>query len=196
MCAERYTHGSEGRKRRRRRFLTRRIDPAAKLLGDGHHRRVQPALCRLCHSTRRGGRSGCMPDVQRRHGKAGTAETSLTDHDPLFRFHRWLANLRILEIEEVKSVPYAPVSHPFVERMIRTIREELLDQVLFWNLLNLERKLTAFQTYYNRYRVHSGIGGRPPEQAPNNGVIAHDVGRDSVDAPLPWLIPAARCRVA
>ena len=23
-----------------------------------------------------------------------------TDHDPLFRFHRWLANLRILEIEE------------------------------------------------------------------------------------------------
>jgi putative transposase len=35
-----------------------------------------------------------------------------TDHDPLFRFHRWLANLRVLAIEEVKSVPYAPVSHP------------------------------------------------------------------------------------
>src|SRR5467141_685354 len=33
-----------------------------------------------------------------------------TDHDPLFRFHRWLANLRVLQIEEVKSVPYAPVS--------------------------------------------------------------------------------------
>jgi hypothetical protein len=29
------------------------------------------------------------------------------DHDPLFRFHRWLANLRVREIEEVKSVPYA-----------------------------------------------------------------------------------------
>ena len=29
------------------------------------------------------------------------------DHDPLFRFHRWLANLRGLAIEEVKSVPYA-----------------------------------------------------------------------------------------
>jgi putative transposase len=56
-----------------------------------------------------------------------------------------------------------PVSHPFVERMIRTIREELLDQVLFWNLLDLERKLSAFQTYYNRYRVRRGIGGTPPE---------------------------------
>jgi putative transposase len=33
-----------------------------------------------------------------------------TDHDPLFRFHRWLANLRVLEIEEIKSVPYAPLS--------------------------------------------------------------------------------------
>jgi hypothetical protein len=31
-----------------------------------------------------------------------------TDHDPLFRFNRWLAHLRVLEIEEVKSVPYAP----------------------------------------------------------------------------------------
>jgi hypothetical protein len=30
-----------------------------------------------------------------------------TDHDPLFRFHRWLANLRVLEVEEIKSVPYA-----------------------------------------------------------------------------------------
>src|ERR1700675_3512464 len=45
-----------------------------------------------------------------------------TDHDPLFRFHRWLANLRVRAIEEVKSVPYAPVSHPFIERLIGTVR--------------------------------------------------------------------------
>ena len=47
-----------------------------------------------------------------------------TDHDPLFRFHRWLANLRVLEIEEVKSVPCIPVSHPFIERLISTVRRE------------------------------------------------------------------------
>jgi len=29
-----------------------------------------------------------------------------------------VANLRVREIEEMKSVPYAPVSHPFVERLI------------------------------------------------------------------------------
>jgi hypothetical protein len=33
-----------------------------------------------------------------------------TDHDPLFRCHRRLANRRVLEIDEIKSVPYAPVS--------------------------------------------------------------------------------------
>jgi transposase InsO family protein len=67
-----------------------------------------------------------------------------TDHDPLFRFHRWLANLRVLEIEVIKSVPYAPVSHPFVERLIGTIRREYLDRIFFWNALDLARKLSDF----------------------------------------------------
>jgi putative transposase len=86
------------------------------------------------------------------------------DNDPLFRFHRWRANLRVLGIEEIKSLPFVPRSHPFVERLIRTVREELLDQVLFWNQPDLERKLSAFRGYYNQYRVHSGIDGIPPEE--------------------------------
>jgi len=39
------------------------------------------------------------------------------------------ANLRILEIRKIKSFPYTPVSHPFVERLIGTIRWEYLDRV-------------------------------------------------------------------
>ena len=87
-----------------------------------------------------------------------------TDHDPLFRFHRWLANLRVLEIEEIKSVPYAPVSHPFVERLIGTVRREYLDHMFFWNALDLTRKLDEFQHYYNRYRVHRSLDGTTPAQ--------------------------------
>jgi putative transposase len=63
-----------------------------------------------------------------------------TDHDPLSRFRRWLANLRVLDIEEVKSVAYAPISHPFIERVIGTIRREYLDQRFFWNATDLARK--------------------------------------------------------
>jgi len=87
-----------------------------------------------------------------------------TDHDPLFRFHRWRANLRVLEIEEVKSVPYAPVSHPFVERLIGTIRREYLDRVFFWSAADLARKLDAFRDYYNGHRVHRAIAGLTPAQ--------------------------------
>ena len=35
------------------------------------------------------------------------------DHDPLYRFHRWQANLRILDVREIKTMPYVPLSHPF-----------------------------------------------------------------------------------
>ena len=87
-----------------------------------------------------------------------------TDHDPLFRFHRWLANLRVLEIEEIKSVPCAPVSHPFVERLIGTIRRQYLDHVFFWNAVDLARKLDAFRAYYNAYRVHRSLDGVTPAQ--------------------------------
>jgi hypothetical protein len=44
------------------------------------------------------------------------------DHDPLYRFHQWQANLRILNIQEIKTVPYVPRSHPAVERLIGTVR--------------------------------------------------------------------------
>ena len=62
-----------------------------------------------------------------------------TDHDPLFRAHRWQANLRVLGAEEIKTVPYVPMSHPFVERAIGTVRREYLDHTLFWNSLDLQR---------------------------------------------------------
>ena len=84
------------------------------------------------------------------------------DHDPVFGFERWQANLRILEIETIPTVPHVPISHPFIERLIGTIRREYLDVVLFWNGRELERKLEAFKIYYNDYRVHQGLDGNTP----------------------------------
>jgi transposase InsO family protein len=86
------------------------------------------------------------------------------DHDPLFGFERWRANLRILEIETISTVPHVPISHPFIERLIGTIRREYLDVVLFWNGRDLERKLEAFKIYYNGYRVHQGLDGSAPAE--------------------------------
>jgi putative transposase len=87
-----------------------------------------------------------------------------TDHDPLVRFHRWLADLRVIEVKEIKSVPHAPASHPFVERLIGTIRREYLDCVFFWNAVDLARKLNEYKDYYNAHRVHRSLGGITPAQ--------------------------------
>ena len=93
---------------------------------------------------------------------AGLPKYLSSDHDPLYRFHQWEANLRILGVTEIKTVPYTPWSHPFVERLIGTIRKECLDRLLFWTATDLEMKLIAFRDYYNGYRSHAGLKGETP----------------------------------
>jgi len=85
-----------------------------------------------------------------------------SDNDPLFKFYRWQANLQIVDIEEIKTIPYAPLSHPFVERLIGSIRRELLDHTLFWTAADLETKLRSYQHYYNEKSGHLGIEGNTP----------------------------------
>ena len=67
-------------------------------------------------------------------------------------------------IEEIKTIPHVPVSHPFVERLIGSIRRELFDQVFFWNAADLSRKLNHFQTYFNTQRTHSSLSGATPSE--------------------------------
>ncbi|MEC4674980.1 MAG: integrase core domain-containing protein, partial [Nitrospirota bacterium] len=108
------------------------------------------ALCRLFHqATSRQGLPQCLS----------------SDHDPVFRLHQWQANLRIRGIHEVKTIPCVPVSHPFIERLIGTIRRECLDQLLFWNESDLARKLEAFKEYYNGSRIHQSLNQQTPEEA-------------------------------
>jgi putative transposase len=59
-------------------------------------------------------------------------------------------------------VPYVPLSHPFVERLIGTVRRKYLDQVPFWCARDLDRKLASSQDYYNSDRVHRGLDRAPP----------------------------------
>ena len=66
-------------------------------------------------------------------------------------------------------MPYVPLSHPFVERLIGTIRRECLDRTLFWTAADLETKLLDFQRYYNGHRTHAGLGGRTPNPSTDLG---------------------------
>ena len=123
-----------------------------RIVGFGVHRGLVGgvALCRMFNRATRGHTSPTYVSA---------------DHDPLYRFGQWQRNLRILEVQEVKTVPYVPLSHPFVERLIGTIRRECLDRTLFWTSADLEMKLLDFQQYYNGHRAHAGLGGRTPDSS-------------------------------
>jgi len=91
-----------------------------------------------------------------------------SDNDPLFQYFLWRARLRIHEISEIKSVPETPRSHPYIERLIGTIRREYLDAQLFWNERDLSRRLQTFAEYYNEARVHYSLDGQTPGQKSGN----------------------------
>ena len=95
-----------------------------------------------------------------------------SDNDPLFQYHRWKANLRVLDVQEIKSLPHVPMSHPFVERLIGSARRELLDQTFFWTATDLESKLQDFQRYYNQHRCHSSRNGATPVDSGSENIVA------------------------
>ncbi len=88
-----------------------------------------------------------------------------SDHDHLFEHQQRKANRRILEIEELKSISYAPLSHPFIERLIGTLRREFLGHVLFWNTRDLGRKLEEYRDHYHCHRVHAKFSGKTNKPA-------------------------------
>jgi transposase InsO family protein len=121
-----------------------------RIIGFGVHSGIVDAvaLCRMFHRAIRG---------------QSLPKYLSSDHDPLYRFHQWQANLRVLGVTEIKTVPYVPFSHPFIERLIGTVRREYLDRTQFWTTADLETKLFDFQRYYNGHRTHAGLEGRLPE---------------------------------
>jgi transposase InsO family protein len=134
-----------------------------RIIGFGVHRGSLDgvALCRM---------------FQRAVGTRSLPKYLSSDHDPLYRFHQWQANLRVLGVTETKTVPYVPLSHPFVERLIGTVRREYLDRILFWTTIDLEAKLVDFQHYFNAYRTHAGLEGRLPEPGIHGSASAIDLG--------------------
>src|SRR5215471_4380188 len=66
-----------------------------RIIGFGIHRGTVdgPSLCSM---------------FQRAIQGQGLPKYLSTDNDPLYRFHQWQANLRVLEVMEIKTVPYVP----------------------------------------------------------------------------------------
>jgi putative transposase len=68
-------------------------------------------------------------------------------------------------IRIVASPPQAPRANAICERMISTLRRELLDRLLIINEHHLRRVLTEYLRHYNTARPHRALGQLTPAQA-------------------------------
>jgi transposase InsO family protein len=74
--------------------------------------------------------------------------------------------LRALGIKEVVTAPASPWQNAHAERLIGTIRRELLDHVVVLNERHLMRLLKTYSAYYNRWRTHRSLEGDAPDTRP------------------------------
>jgi putative transposase len=80
----------------------------------------------------------------------------------------------------LRSPPQAPRANAICERLIGTLRRELLDHILILNETHLHTVLTEYAAHYNDGRPHQGIAQRIPDSnqnPPNTKVIDLDKAR-------------------
>jgi len=68
-------------------------------------------------------------------------------------------------IQSLTSPPRAPRANAICERMIGTLRRELLDKILVVNEHHLRRILTVYLHHFNTARPHRTLGQLAPVQA-------------------------------
>ena len=75
----------------------------------------------------------------------------------------------------VRTAVQAPRMNAICERLIGTLRRELLDRTLILNQAHLRAVLAEYQEHYNTARPHQGIGQRIPDPGPASRVTATDL---------------------
>jgi putative transposase len=80
----------------------------------------------------------------------------LQDRDRIYGadFRRRVRNMGI---KEVLIAPRSPWQNPYVERLIGSIRREVLDHVIVLNERHLRRLLQSYLDYYHAYRTHRAL---------------------------------------
>src|SRR5262249_16928905 len=83
--------------------------------------------------------------------------------------------LAAMGIEEVPTAPRSPWQNPYVERLIGSIRRELLEHVIVLGERHLMKLLRDYFDYYHSARCHMPLGDNAPEprevEGPENGKV-------------------------
>jgi hypothetical protein len=72
--------------------------------------------------------------------------------------------LKELNIKHRYTKPYNPQTNGKIERLWRTINDELLDGIVFNDEQHLKDELMKYIIYFNEYRPHSSLEGKTPKK--------------------------------
>jgi transposase InsO family protein len=118
----------------------------------------------LCHDQRADTLIGVLHNAIAHHGKP---QKLLTDQGS--GFYSWSSNQTVFEhyldehhIEHIVSEPHSPQSQGKVERVIQTIKKELLGRVNFSGYADARGGIVDYVRSYNFERAHQGINGARP----------------------------------
>ena len=98
----------------------------------------------------------------------------LRDRDSIYGTE-FRQRVRGIGIAEALTAPRSPWQNPFAERVISTIRRELLDHVIVLNEGHLRRRLRSYFRYYHGSRTHLALEKDAPEpramELPEHGAV-------------------------
>jgi putative transposase len=77
-------------------------------------------------------------------------------------------------IEVIRTGVRAPRQNSIMERWFRTLRAELTDRTLIWDLHHLMRLLREYEQHYNDHRPHRALGQAAPHRPLTDNVIDLD----------------------
>jgi transposase InsO family protein len=76
------------------------------------------------------------------------------------------AVFRADDVQVIFTPPQAPRANAICERLVGTIRRELLDRILILGAGHLRRVLAEYRVHYNGHRPHQTRIQRPPDADP------------------------------
>jgi putative transposase len=98
----------------------------------------------------------------------------LRDRDRIYGDHVQ-PRVENMGLEEVKIAPRSPWQNPYCERVIGSIRRDLLAHVIVLNERHLKRLLTEYVSYYHQFRTHLSLDRDGPHpravEPPESGQV-------------------------
>ena len=74
--------------------------------------------------------------------------------------------VRTMGIRDRPTAPRSPWQNGYAERLILSIRREMLDHLVIFNEAHLRRCLLDYKAYYNGFRTHVSLGKDTPSKRP------------------------------